>query len=211
MKAKTESTEINKKENIALAATLPAKGIGIQGLEDYDATILPVPFVRIVQAMSKEVKMANGEDAPEGKFFFNDTKEAKEELRFVLLKSKPVIVDFEREGKKKPTPLRKLLGMLVDTKKVFVLTIGVSSFSNFGRLVALMKEAGMKATWERVISVKTYKEENEKGKFHVAQFALEELLQEEEKIEMGMSYEEWKRVLDNRDNEEEITHKLPFE
>lgn len=196
---------IEKKEQMSLAPTVQAGALGIQGLEDYDASVLPVPFVRLVQAQSKDVEMANNKEAPAGTFYFNDTRESMETLEFVILKSKPVTVDFERDGQIKKTPLRKILGMTLSDKRVFILTISVASFLNFGRLISLMRLRGVHAVWERSVTAKAVKTENDKGKFYVIEFSLGEPLKEEEKEEMALAFEEWKLVLD-RKGETEITH-----
>lgn len=174
------------------------KGLGIQGLEEEDASILPIPFVRVVQGQSKDTKMKDGKDAPEGTFFFGDTREAFPELNFCILKSKVVTTVFKdpNTGADKPTPQRKILGITMDTKKVFMLTISVMSFMEYGRLVAEMKQNKITEAWSHIITATTEKRENDKGKFQVVVFKLGEKLTKEDETEMGLAYEQFKRVFE---------------
>lgn len=204
---KKEKTMIVKDEHVqALARPIVTTGLGIRGLEDEDPSILPIPFVRVVQGQSKDTKMKDGKDAPEGHFFFNDTREAVETLTFCLLKSKVIVVNFERDGEIKPTTQRKILGVTMDTKKVFMLTISIGSFANYGRLVAEMKTNKITDAWSHMITAKTVKTENEKGKFYTVEFTLGEELTKEDKEEMGLSFEQFKNIFEKK---EEATD-MPF-
>lgn len=197
-----------KKGETTLDRPVVPVGLGIQGLEEEDPSILPIPFVRIVQGQSKDVQTKEGKEAPEGTFFFNDTKESMDTLVFVILKSKVVITEFERDGGKKPTTQRKILGMTMDTKKLFILTIGVGSFSRYSRLVAEMKQRNVLAVWDRIITATTEKTENDKGKFYVINFALGDVLTDDDQIEMGLAFEQYKNIFDKKEPEGEA---LPFE
>ena len=207
-----EKTAIAAKEDKDLALPRVAGGLGIRGLEEEDASILPIPFVRVVQGQSKDTKTKDGKDAPEGHFFFNDTREAFSELTFCILKSKVVVTEFERDGVKKPTTQRKILGITMDTKKIFMLTISVTSFSNYGRLIAEMKQNKVVNVWDHMVTTTTEKQENEKGKFFVVNFALGEALTADDTIELGLEFEQHKKVLEKK--EEEYTNEegeaLPF-
>lgn len=197
------ANEIVPTQTTALAHPTTGGSLGIQGLEEEDASILPIPFVRVVQGQSKDVKLKDGKtEATEGQFFFNDTKEQVKDLTFCILKSKVVVTEFERDGVKKPTTQRKILGITMDTHKVFMLTISVGSFASYGRLVAEMKQQKVTAVWDRMVTATTEKTENDKGKFYVVNFALGEELTEEDKIEMGLAYEQFKRIFEKNPEEQ---------
>ena len=184
------TNDITKKDvDQALAQATPIHGLGIAGLEEEDASILPVPFVRVVQGQSKDVLTKSGEEAIEGSFFFNDTKEAFPSLVFVILKSKVVVTEFERDDKIIPTKQRKILGMTIDTKKLFILSLAISSFSNYGRLIAEMKQKKVLAVWDYMVTATTRKTENDKGKFYVIEFALGEAINDQDKQEMTLAFE----------------------
>lgn len=203
---------IAKTADTALSTPVHAPGLGIQGLEDEDVSILPIPFVRLVQGQSKDVTMKDGKEAPEGSFFFDDTKEAVTELTFCILKSKVVVTemdDISNKGQKKMVTQRKVLGMTMDTKKLFILTLSIASFAKYGRLVAEMKQNKVTAVWDRIITATTEKTENDKGKFYVVNFTLGEALNEEDRVEMGLAFEQYKRVFETK--EEKDTEPLPFE
>lgn len=198
------------KQETTLATPVQVSGIGIQGLEEEDMSILPIPFVRVVQGQSKDVKTKEGKEAPEGSFFFNDTKEAFPELIFCILKSKVIVQemdDISTPGKKKMVTQRRVLGMTMDTKKLFILTLSIASFANYGRLVAEMKQNKVAAVWDHVITATTEKTENDKGKFYIVNFSLGEATNEEDRIEMGLSFEQYKKVFEKKEEEE---NPLPF-
>src|SRR5882672_1728676 len=96
------------KENTKVAIS---GGFNIEGLEDVPSSVIPVPFVRLVQGQSKNIKLENGSEATEGTFYFSDLRRSFERLIFIMLRAKHQIVEFEREeivnGKKqmvkKPT------------------------------------------------------------------------------------------------------------
>ena len=209
-----KNTTITKPDvDQSLATPQTPVGLGIQGLEEEDASILPIPFVRVVQSQSKDIKMKDGKDAPEGWFLFSDTREAVPELVACILKSKVVVTDFERDGEIKPTTQRKIIAMTLDTKKVFNLTISVTSFGEYGRLVAEMKQNKVTSVWERIVTFRTEKRENDKGKFQVVTFILGEVPKEEDSIEMALAYEQFKNKLDASDEqpeEQEPKNDRPF-
>lgn len=199
-------------ENNDLALPRVEGGLGIRGLEEEDSTILPIPFVRVVQGQSKDTKTKDGKDAPEGWFFFNDTREAFKELTFCILKSKVVVTEFERDGVKKPTTQRKILGITMDTKKVFMLTISVTSFAGYGRLIAEMKQNKVVNVWDRMVTTTTEKQENDKGKFFVVNFALGEPLNADDTIELAFEFEQHKKVLEKKEEDyaNDAGEALPF-
>lgn len=201
-----------KDDDKNLALPRVSGGLGIRGLEEEDASLLPIPFVRVVQGQSKDTKTKDGKDAPEGHFFFNDTRESMEKLTFCILKSKVVVTEFERDGIKKPTTQRKILGITIDTKKLFILTVSVTSFANYGRLIAEMKQNKVVNVWDRMVTATTERQENDKGKFFVINFALAEELSADDIIDLGLEFEQHKKVLEKKEEDEESTskEKVPF-
>lgn len=202
----SKQTEISVQGSQAVALAMSKDhGLGIQGLEDEDVSILPIPFVRVVQGQSKDVKTKEGKEAPEGSFFFNDTKEFLSELTFCIIKSKVTVTsmdDISNPGKKKDVTQRKVLGMTMDTHKLFVLTLSIGSFGQYGRLVAEMKQNKVAAVWDRIITASTEKVENDKGKFYVVNFALGEPVNEEDRIEMGLAFEQYHNLFEKQEEPE---------
>lgn len=190
------STVVEVKQPTTLAR--PKMSLGIQGLEEEDTSILPIPFVRLVQGQSKKVKMKDGKEAPEGWFFWDDTKEAIPELHMAILKSKVVATVFEdpTTGKPKTVNQRKIVFVSLDSKKVGMLTISTMSFSRYGRLIAEMKQNNVTEVWSHIIRATSEKTENDKGKFQVVNFEFGEALTEEDKIEMGLVYEQFKHIFE---------------
>lgn len=183
-------------------------GINIEGLQDVPASVIPVPFVRLVQGQSKKIDLEDGKEAPEGTFYFNDIKQCFAKLSFIMLRAKHQIVEFEREENgrtvKKPTKQILILGITTDTKKLFILALSVMSFSNFGRLVNMFKTAQISRTWEYEIIASAAKEENDKGKFWTQDYKLGEKLSSEQIDEMAEVYGEYGGVLDRDYTQEDM-------
>jgi hypothetical protein len=197
-----------KNENRAI--TGPATGLSIEGLQDVPVNIIPVPFVRVVQGQSKKIVLATpikdaaGNDvteAPEGTFYFNDIQECFRQLSFVMLRAKQQIVEFERDGEKKPTRQMLILGITTDTKKLFILALSVMSFSNFGRLMARFKEKKVSRAWEYEIIATSEKQENDKGKFWVQNFKIGEKLNNDQLDEMEQVYSEYGGALERQEEQ----------
>jgi hypothetical protein len=186
----------------------PMRGFNIEGLQDVDVSILAVPFVRLVQPTSKKIELTNGKDAEVGSYYFNDLQEAYASLDFVMLRAKQQVKEFDREvtdekGQKKtikvPTRQLAVLAINLEKKKLFVLTLSISSFSNFGRLIAKFKDQKISAVWEYELEAFSAKKENDKGKFYVADFKIGRKLSEEELEEMAQIYGEYGGVLERED------------
>lgn len=147
-------------------------GLDIEGLEEVPAAILPVPFLRLIQPVSKGIQKADGSDATMGNFLYNDTKEEITEIRFVLLKAK--VTSQLYEGNTEPTAKLNVLGYDLNREKVFILQLSVMSFSQFGGLVTQMKEQKLTKSYQNIVLAKAEKMENQKGKFYVVNFQLQE-------------------------------------
>lgn len=178
-------------------------GIGIEGLQDVPTAMIPVPFMKLVQGTSKNIELENGEDAPVGSFYLTDLQVAFKDLTFVMLRVKHQVIDFEREidGQMKMVPTKQLLilGMDLDTEKLFILTLSVMSFSNFGRLIAKFKDQKVNAVWQYQVHVTSEKMENKKGKFQIANFQIGEKLTEDQIAKMQEKYGQYGGVIDRED------------
>lgn len=176
----------------------------IEGLEDVPASIMPIPFLRLVQPSSTKIETANGKEAPAGTFFFNDTQTATETIEFALIKAKHGMQTFERDGEVKDSVKLAILGQDLNKNKLFVLTLSVMSFTNFGSLVAKMKEAGITKTWENKIIISSEKHENEKGKYYTARFELGEKLTEHQISELEKLHTQYGTVLDRKNPQSDV-------
>ena len=176
---------------------MPFKGIKIAGLEEVPASLLPVPYVRLVQPTSTGTTLANGKDeAMPGTFLFNDTQEAVKEITFTMLKAKHGQATFERNGEPVTTPKLAILGMERGSNKLFILPLSVMSFSNFGKLVAKLQADGIQHCWEFAINVTSSKQENQKGKYYIAEFQIGEKLSAAEIKHMEDKYMDYGGVLE---------------
>lgn len=204
MKESMDETE-NKMtvKNSSSSLTVPDFGINIEGLQDVPVSVLPVPFVKLVQGTSTKIELEDGKDAPVGTFYFTDLQQAFEQLSFVLLRAKYQIKEFERDGEMVPTKQMLLLGITLDTQKLFILTLSVMSHSNFGRLVSKLKDRKTKHVWEYEVIATSEKMENKKGKFQVVNLQVGRKISDEEVEQMAKTYGEYGGVLDREYVEEE--------
>lgn len=183
----------------------PVKGgLEIQGLEDVPASIMPIPYLRLVQPSSKKIEVAKGKDAEAGTFYFNDIQASYEIVEFALIKAKHGMQTFERDGEITDQVKLAILGMTLDSSKLFVITLSVMSFTNFGSLVAKMKEAGITKTWENKIIMSSEKQENDKGKYYTARFELGEKLSKEQIENLENLHAQYGAVLDRKNPQSDV-------
>ncbi len=184
-------------------ATVRAANIGIRGLDSIDPSrVMSIPFVRLVQFTSRKTTQADGKEASVGSFFFNDTKKAVESIEMVILRAKIGKKTFVREGEESVSSILAILAATLDTKKMFILTLSTMSFRPFGVLMAQMKEEGVIDVWDHKVKVASQYQENNKGKFYVAQFSLGDALTTEEAKEMEDMYASYGRVLERQSFDE---------
>lgn len=189
----------------ALAAPQAFKGVDIQGLESVPAYMVAVPFCRLIQPTSKKTEMADGKEAPQGSFLFNDTQESVSELDFVLLRAKHEykrvnkdgqFVDSSYIGETKQKPQVSILGITRDTDKLFILSLSSTSFSGFGKLIAKFKSLQIDKTWRIALKATSKKTENDKGKYYIVNFTMGKELTENEMQAMEKTASEYGVVLD---------------
>lgn len=182
--------------------TIHGKGIDIEGLEDIPMSIMTIPFVRLVQPTSTNIEV-DGKDAAPGTFYFNDLQTAEEELEFVMLRAKQSMVQFERDGvMQPPQPRIYILGITRNTGKLFIFSLSVTSFSNFGKYIAKLKNDNIDKVWRFALIAKSQKKENSKGKYYVADFDLSEEITDKELEKYEQKAMEYGLVLDRADEVE---------
>ncbi len=191
------------------------KGVNIGGLESIPASMVAVPYCRLIQPTSKKtIQSSNGQDARLGSFFFNDIQESVPELNFVLLRAKHELKQVDKDGQfvtpdyigelGKPKPVVSILGITTDTDKLFILSISATSFSSFGKLIAKLKSLQIDKTWRFSFKATSEKMENAKGKFYVVNFEIGEELKDTQSEQMQKTAQEYGVVLDRQVYEEEV-------
>jgi hypothetical protein len=181
------------------------RGMNIKGLESIPASMVAVPYCRIIQPTSKNTTLKDGKEATPGYFMFNDIQTEVEELKFVLLRAKVDIKRVDEDGNfvandfvgiTKPKQVLSILGITTDTNKLFVLSLSVTSFTSWGKLMAQLKEMEVDCSYRFQISAKTEKKENKKGKYYVVSFIVGTELDKNALIEMETKASEYGVVLD---------------
>ena len=154
--------------------------LGIQGMEDMDASFIPLPYAKLVQPGTVDALLTDGREASAGSYYFSDTKESFGTLSFILLKSKHGEKTFtDKDGRTVTKRVLGILGQFPDSDRKFILTLSLMSFSGLGRLIAMMKAKGVTKTWEYVVEATSHLVKNDKGKFYVADFQLAARIPEE--------------------------------
>jgi hypothetical protein len=203
------TTDITEKEvDEIFQETKPTElvGIGIQGLENIPASVIPIPYVRLVQPSSTKTETNDGKEAMAGTYLFNDTQEAVETLEFAILKAKYGEVEYKRDEELIKSTRIAILGATLTDFRPFILTLSVMSFTNFGQLVSKLKVAGAKKVWEYKIIATSEKNENKKGKYYTAKFELGKKLDPEAIASLEEKYSTYASSFDRAgQNDEEIS------
>ena len=195
------------------------KTMEVSGLEEIPTSMIPVPFYKLVQPGSTNVSLADGKDALTGTFLMSDLGESTEQLRFLILRAKRQVREFQDDyGNSKKALTIGILGLNLDRMSPFILNVSVASFSAFGQLMAQVKERKMKHAWDFPVTATTEKVETEKQtergvqkvKFWVINFALgKEALTKEEKTAAEGAYLEFAASLDGF--QQTVVEKTPAE
>lgn len=201
---------VPKEQEIAVHGQF--KGVNIQGLESIPASMVAVPYCRLIQPTSKKTELANGQEAPLGSFFFNDIQESVPMLNFVLLRAKHELKRVDKDGQfvqddyvgvTSTKPVVSILGITTDTNKLFILSLSATSFSSFGKLIAKLKGLAIDKTWRFKFTAESEKTENAKGKFYIINFNIDKELSEKEREAMGQIASEYGVVLDRQNYAED--------
>lgn len=144
--------------------TLPQRGIeDIQGLQDVPASVIPIPFYKLVQPGSTNVSVGKDKDAAPGTIYLGNSGGAVASLEFYLLRAKRQVDDVEREDGQIDRVVRiAVLGLLKTEHDFFIMSVPVSSFSNFGRMVKQLRDKKVTRAWEFPITATTEKVETTK-------------------------------------------------
>lgn len=219
-----DETQIAKVESSSELATNAKKTMDVMGLEDVPTSMIPVPFYKLVQPGSTNVTMTDGQEAPAGTFLMGDLGESAQELKFLLLRAKRQHREFKDDnGVMQSSPSMGVLGLNISRMTPFILGVPVSSWSNFGQLMAQIKERKMEHAWDFPITATTEKQEVEKEttrgrqkvKYWTIKFSLaKEALSAEEMQAAQQAYQEYATSLDKGQEEakpaEEEAEDIPF-
>lgn len=195
------------------AVATPFKGIDIEGLESVSMSMVAVPYVRLIQPTSKKTENDKGKEAMAGNFLFSDTQREVGELNFVLLRAKQQVKAVDENGQfvADDSPDRvggkqqlSVLGYDPTDEKLFILSLSVTSFSGFGKLIAKFKSMKLDKTWRFHITGTSTKVENAKGKFYVADFKIGKEIVGEELETITKIARDYGVILDKQMTEEEI-------
>ena len=80
-----------------------------------------------------------------------------------------------------------------------LLSLSPTSFSNFGQLIARLKEKKAINSWNYKVIATSEKQENDKGKYYVAKFQLLEELPKEKQDELTILSQKYTPVLDKKE------------
>lgn len=197
------------------------KTVNIVGLEDVPASMIPLPFYKLVQPLSSKVTLSSGEEAPNGTFFMGDSGQAVPSIRFALLRAKRQIRDFvDKDGNNVRKTSMGILGVKLEGFAPFIMSLAVTSFSGFGKLIKQLKDKKAKCAWEYPVVLTSVKVEAQKeidgrmqtAKYWVANFQVEdESLDEAGQAILRGAYAEYAASLDRQqEQEEKSAEPIPF-
>lgn len=131
----------------------------IQGLEEVTTDIIPLPFYKLVQPGSTNIKISeDGTDADPGQFYQGDTGTATDELKVGIVRAKRIVKLYKG---KRSTSLG-VLGVNLDNMTPFLMNISVTSFTNFGRMMNNLTQRKIDAIWKYPITLSSTKVETKK-------------------------------------------------
>lgn len=204
--------DVNVSEDHALTTVAPSglaartPGVPIGGFQELPVSMLALPYCVLVQS-NTDVYLADGKTAaPKGTWYFNDVRTTQEEIHFISLRAKVVVKDVIDDKTGQPAKRQKLhiLCANMEDKELFILVLSVMSFNGWGRMMAQMKKAGVKNSFEYATLGKIVKQTNKRGQtYFVGDFILEEKLNEEDILEMQEKYGQYGGVLDRAEVVEE--------
>lgn len=131
----------------------------IQGLEEVTTDIIPLPFYKLVQPGSTNIKISeDGTDADPGQFYQGDTGTAVDELKVGIVRAKRVVKVYK--GKRNVS--LGVLGVNLDNMTPFLMNISITSFTNFGRMMNNLTQRKIDAIWKYPITLSSTKVETKK-------------------------------------------------
>lgn len=189
--------------------------MAVAGLEDVPTSMIPVPFYKLVQPGSTGITKSDGTDAVAGNFFMGDTADEISSLRFLLLRAKRQTRQIiDDNGNPQQTLTMAVLGLNLTSMTPFILSVPVSSFTNFGTLLGQYKARKVQRAWDFPITATTEKQEVQKQttrglqmtKFWTINFLLEnEPVSQDELALAEGAYREFAAKLDRNAPVAEVT------
>jgi len=189
----------------------------IVGLEEISPNIVPVPWYKVVYSNSTNV----GESEP-GTIYMGDIGKSCKTLNCVILRAKERTVEFEnpRTGNMEKKRVIGILGANIDRGlEPFILSISVSSFTNFGFLVKEIKERKATVVWEYPVQISTEKAESSrvennkivKNAYYKLNFVLgQEKIKKEDLETLEEKYNQVGGSLDRYDDQEAHAEEVEF-
>lgn len=207
------ATQGNVSEEHSLTTSKPqslavsTEGVPIGGLTEIPMSMLTLPFTVIVQNGTNVCGPDGKTPALKGKWYHTDTNETVDEEHIIMIRATVIQKDVQnQEGKLiKSQKLRILYADIDDGMELKIMSLPVSSFSNWGKIIYSFKKLGVANSYEYVINARLESAVNKKGQqFYRAVFALADKITEQDQEVMAKKFESYGGVLDRRDIEEDI-------
>lgn len=144
-------------------ADRPERTFGINGLKDIPRSIIPVPFYKLVQPLSTNIFLPNGQRAPSGAFLMQDSRATTDKLNFLIIRAKRQTREQRGDtGQLEKVVNLNVLGLNLDNKKPFILSVPVTSFAAFGKIFEVMEEKEAINAWDYSVVATTHEKNEEK-------------------------------------------------
>lgn len=130
--------------------------IGIRGFDEIPPSIMPTPWIYLVQSNSSKTILSDGSEAAQGNFYLKDSQSEIPMLEMVFLRSKRVV---EKSSFNNKTNVKIMtLGLnVMDNFSPFLISWPRGSFSAVGMMMKKMMKLEVVDSWEYLVSVTTEK------------------------------------------------------
>lgn len=192
----------------------PIRTFSLTGLEEVPRSIIPVPFYKFVHPQTEKATLPNGQRAENGSFLMPDVRQAVKELSIIILRAKrSVRVQQQEGGRIEQVVSLQILGINIERKKPFILSVPITSFSAFGKVFEELENRGAKNAWDYPVHISSSEVEKPKetaqGLRSVTYWVVEAVLDqnklnEENSMIAEQAYIDFAPKLDRAENEDDL-------
>jgi hypothetical protein len=183
--------------------------LGMEGVEGFDMSDLPMPFVKLVHPTSKNTDLNGGGKAVPGTWYHTTKKEAQDSMDVVFFYAKKVKTPNPRDINEILDGVRILDVDLKDLESPFAMQFTKGGYWAYKRLLAAMKVWKMKSMHERYVLLGSQTVKSKAGdEFLVPTMDLSDPLKKDQLAKVQSVVDKFGGKIDNVvvEDDEEIEH-----
>jgi hypothetical protein len=190
---KADKTSVVKKEETQVVVS----GLGIEGVDGFNRADLPVPFLKLVHPLSKNIELASGEKAKDGWWFHTGKRIAMENPEIVIFGAKKSQIPDPRHPEIINDGVRILAVEKSDLDSPFAMSLVKGGYWAYKSILGAMNSWKVKHIWDRsiILGSKTAQNKN-KDEFLVPTMALTEELDDKSKAIVAKLVEQFSDKID---------------